>query len=353
MNAESTAAKTACVSDGIWVKMSPSKAIRRESIFASCDRPREVTKSETDRRSAPARREIIPFWTRRSHSVVVVEGVTPKDRARSAGRWPARDEINASARYCWIDNSPSSTTSEFAAIATKMRLSRRRSSPNWSGRFCCVFVEPLAGGRTGSTVHTVTRTIAFLKLFEYPNSLMIKTMGRRKACRTHLLPRCFVSSRQRGPLNPVGDPNGSARSWSAALIVGLAGLGVGAYTLATMPAKTSGPRGPVGPQGLTGPQGPQGVAGPKGVAGQPGTIANTSIVAATALTSAANPAVGTVLVAKTSCPFGLLLLSGGAEVSAPGVQADRNVGLRSSFPLNKSHWQTVAIVTGPLGPESQ
>ena len=132
----------------------------------------------------------------------------------------------------------------------------------------------------------------------------------------------------------------------SALVVGMAGLGVGAYAVATVPAKTSGPRGATG---ATGPQGRQGVAGPKGDAGPAGTIADTSIVAASALTSPSNPAVGTVLVAKTSCPFGLVLLSGGAEVSAPGVQADRNVELRSSFPLNKSHWQTVAIVTGPLG----
>ena len=140
-----------------------------------------------------------------------------------------------------------------------------------------------------------------------------------------------------------------------ALVVGLAGLGVGAYALATIPAKTSGPQGPqgpqgpAGPQGATGAQGAQGVAGTKGPAGPAGTIADTSIVAAAALKSPPNPAVGAVLVAKTTCPVGRVLLSGGAEVSAPGVQADRNVQLRSSFPLNKTEWQTVAIVTGPLG----
>ncbi|HVA07729.1 MAG TPA: hypothetical protein VNG12_13405 [Acidimicrobiales bacterium] len=160
------------------------------------------------------------------------------------------------------------------------------------------------------------------------------------------------------PSRPWDDQ--SPRKWVAplvigALVVGLAGLGVGAYALATMPAKTSGPQGPAGPKGATGAQGPQGVAGAKGdagaagAAGPAGTIADTSIVAATALVSAPNPAVGTVLVAKTACPAGHVLLSGGAQVSAPGVQADRNVELRSSFPLNKTHWQTVAIVTGPLG----
>lgn len=52
-----------------------------------------------------------------------------------------------------------------------------------------------------------------------------------------------------------------------ALVVGLAGLGVGAYALATIPASVSGPRGPQGVWGPQGPAGPQGIAGPKGPAG--------------------------------------------------------------------------------------
>lgn len=138
----------------------------------------------------------------------------------------------------------------------------------------------------------------------------------------------------------------------AALVVGLAGLGVGAYAVATTPAKTSGPQGPVGQTGAIGPQGQQGVPGAKGAAGPAGpagALAATSIVASTALKSGPDPAVGTVLVAKTSCPVGKILLSGGAQVSAPGVQADRNVELRSSFPFSTTQWQTVSIVTGSLG----
>ena len=138
----------------------------------------------------------------------------------------------------------------------------------------------------------------------------------------------------------------------AALVVGLAGLGAGAYAVATMPAKTSGPQGPAGVRGTMGPQGPQGVpgaTGQRGPVGPAGTIATTSIVSSTALTSAADPAVGTVLVARTSCPAGKVLLSGGAQVYAPGAQADRNVVLRSSFPVSATKWQTVALVTGPLG----
>lgn len=136
------------------------------------------------------------------------------------------------------------------------------------------------------------------------------------------------------------------------LVIGAAGLGVGAYAVATTPAKTSGPQGPTGASGGAGPRGPQGiqgVAGPTGPAGAPGTIAATSIFSSTSIKSAPDPAVGTVLVAKTSCPAGKILLNGGAQVNAPGVEADRNVTLRSSFPINSTKWQTVAIVTGPLG----
>jgi hypothetical protein len=135
----------------------------------------------------------------------------------------------------------------------------------------------------------------------------------------------------------------------AALIVGLAGVGVGAYAVATTPAKTSGPQGAVGPRGATGPQGPQGVAGQPGVAGPAGTVAAVSIVQGIALKTTPNPDVGTTLAAKTSCPAGQVLLDGGAQVSAPGVLADRNVDLRSSYPYSATQWQTVAITTGPLG----
>lgn len=135
----------------------------------------------------------------------------------------------------------------------------------------------------------------------------------------------------------------------AALLIGLAGVGVGAYAIAATPASVSGPQGPTGQTGPAGPQGQQGVPGTKGPAGPAGAIAATSIVASTALKSAPNPAVGTVLTAKTGCPTGKILLSGGAQVFAPGVQADRNVELRSSFPVSTTQWQTVAIVTGQLG----
>jgi hypothetical protein len=67
------------------------------------------------------------------------------------------------------------------------------------------------------------------------------------------------------------------------------------------------------------------------------------------LATGPNPATGTVLVAKTSCPAGSLLLTGSAQVTAPGVIADRNVQLRTSIPLSANVWETVAIVTAPLG----
>ena len=134
-----------------------------------------------------------------------------------------------------------------------------------------------------------------------------------------------------------------------AFVIGTAGLGVGAYAVATTPAKTSGPQGPTGAAGAEGPQGAKGDAGPAGPAGPAGTLAAASVLSGTALKSGPNPAVGTVLVAKTTCPAGKILLNGGAQVTAPGLQADRNVMLRSSFPVNSAKWQTVAIVTGPLG----
>jgi len=133
----------------------------------------------------------------------------------------------------------------------------------------------------------------------------------------------------------------------AALLLGAGGLGIGVYELVTTPAQTAGPQGPVGATGARGPQGVKGTAGPAGPAG---TVAATSIVSSTTVKSAPNPAVGSVLVAKTSCPAGTVLLNGGAQVTASGTEADRNVTLRSSFPIDTTKWQTVAMVTGPLGP---
>lgn len=129
----------------------------------------------------------------------------------------------------------------------------------------------------------------------------------------------------------------------AALLCGLAGIGLGAYALATRPGQVSGP---TGPQGARGPQGPQ---GPQGKQGTSGTIAATSITRGATKTSAPNPQPGTVLEATTSCANGQILVGGGAQVSAPGVTADRNVALRSSFPVNTTTWETVALVTGSLG----
>ena len=157
---------------------------------------------------------------------------------------------------------------------------------------------------------------------------------------------------------PVTPPSAAKqRGWIAAvaLVVGLAGLGVGAYAVATIPGKTTGPTGATGPIGATGATGSPGVQGPAGAkgdvgpAGPAGTIATTSVFHGTTLVSGPDPQVGFVLVAKTECPTGQILLTGGAQVSAPGVIPDRNVRLGASFPLNKKTWQTVSIVTAPLG----
>jgi hypothetical protein len=149
---------------------------------------------------------------------------------------------------------------------------------------------------------------------------------------------------------PIGQPPDRrfAPAWTtgvviAALVFGLAGIGIGIYAVATRPAQVSGP---TGPQGAQGPQGPQ---GPQGKQGQSGTLGTTNIVRGTSKTSTPDPQPGTVLEATTSCPSGQILVGGGAQVSAPGVSADRNVTLRSSFPVNTTSWQTVALVTGSLG----
>ena len=162
----------------------------------------------------------------------------------------------------------------------------------------------------------------------------------------------YSSTIDPAPVKPP--PAGKERGWVVlvALIVGLAGLGVGAYAVATMPGKTSGPTGATGatgPQGSNGAAGPAGAKGDVGPAGPAGTIAATSIFHGTTLVSGPDPQVGAVLVAKSECPSGQILLTGGALVSAPGVVADRNVDLRVSMPLTTKIWQTVAIVTGPLG----
>jgi hypothetical protein len=125
-----------------------------------------------------------------------------------------------------------------------------------------------------------------------------------------------------------------------ALLLGLAGVGLGAYALAKQPSKVA------GPTGAQGAQGPRGLQGKPGAAG---TVAASTIVRGSSQSTSPDPPAGTVLDAKTSCPAGKILLSGGAQVSAPGVTADRNVTLRSSFPDNETTWETVALVTGPLG----
>jgi hypothetical protein len=148
---------------------------------------------------------------------------------------------------------------------------------------------------------------------------------------------------------PTASPNRGMKVWlAAAMAVGLAGLGVGIYALANGPVK-QGETGPPGVAGATGPRGLMGPVGPEGPQGVAGSLAGTKIVNGTAVVSAPNPPKGTVAVAKTTCPVGELLLSGGAQVSAQSVEGNRNVSLRESFPLNTTTWQTVAITNGPLG----
>ena len=130
-----------------------------------------------------------------------------------------------------------------------------------------------------------------------------------------------------------------------ALVIGIAGLGVGVWALAS--ARKAGPPGPQGVTGPAGPTGPQGPAGTAGAAGTPGAIKVTEVVSSTALSTAPNPPVGTGLEATTSCPAGTVLFGGGADVTVAGV-SDPHVALRSSYPQTVTAWRTVGVVTKPL-----
>ncbi len=113
----------------------------------------------------------------------------------------------------------------------------------------------------------------------------------------------------------------------AAIVLGLAGVGLGAAALVTMPAKTSGPPGPTGATGATGPAGPAGpvgATGHAGPAGSPGPRGPQGNVSATTVTyttpplaTPPNAPLGTVLVATTECPAGKIMLSGRAGRSGP------------------------------------
>ena len=172
---------------------------------------------------------------------------------------------------------------------------------------------------------------------------------------------------QNGPATVSEDPVRPRRS--GPLVVGLivvaaislAAVGVAAWAVQSVPTAVKGPvgaTGPAGPQGLQGLQGPAGApgavgktgaAGKAGPAGPAGTITASAPLEAKPLVSAPNPAVGTVLVATTSCFPTEVLLSGGGQAYASNTSADRNVVVRSSFPLNAHSWRTVAMVTAPLG----
>ena len=171
----------------------------------------------------------------------------------------------------------------------------------------------------------------------------------------------------------------------AAIALALAALAVGVIALTSTPGAVAGPQGPTGLQGATGAEGPQGVSGPTGApgpqgatgspgpagtkgatgltgpagaqgvpgpAGASGTIVASTVVSGATVLSAANPPVGTIVVATASCPAGVISLGGGAQVSATGF-GSKNVTLRSSFPAGANGWRAVASVIGPLGAGEQ
>lgn len=147
----------------------------------------------------------------------------------------------------------------------------------------------------------------------------------------------------------------------AGLAFGLAGVGVASAAMIQAPTKVVGPTGPRGATGATGPQGPTGAKGatgatgargPRGAtgpAGPAGTLLGATVVKPAAKSTAPDPNRGAVLADRLTCPAGTVLMGGGAEVSANGIVADRNVELRTSFPINSTTWQVVAMTTAQLG----
>ncbi len=122
------------------------------------------------------------------------------------------------------------------------------------------------------------------------------------------------------------------------------------------PQGATGSPGPPGPQGATGltgkqgapgPAGAQGAPGPTGPSGASGTIVASAATSGATVVSAADPAVGTTVIATASCPQGEIVLGGGAQVSATGFDG-KNVTLRSSFPAGSNGWRAVGSVIGPL-----
>jgi collagen type VII alpha len=144
---------------------------------------------------------------------------------------------------------------------------------------------------------------------------------------------------------------------TGAVVLGFAGTGIAAASLAKTPTRVVGPTGPkgatgapgaVGPKGATGAPGAVGPKGATGAPGRPGTIAATKTITATPVKSVTDPTAGTVIFAETSCPSGSILIGGGGLVSAKGVFADRGVELRTSYPLNSTTWYTAAETTATL-----
>jgi len=161
-----------------------------------------------------------------------------------------------------------------------------------------------------------------------------------------------------GPQGPAGQrgPRGQRGATGLTGATGATGaMGVRGLTGATGKTGPQGAAGPAGPRGQTGPRGATGLTGatgatgPQGAQGPAGTIAAGTLVKPAPVVSAPDPAVGTTVVAQTTCPTGKVLLSGGATVttSSPGTKGA--VVLQESYPKTNAIWVTVGEVTAPLG----
>jgi Collagen triple helix repeat (20 copies) len=165
----------------------------------------------------------------------------------------------------------------------------------------------------------------------------------------------LIVAGQTGPQGPPGPqgvagvqgPQGVQGSPGAQGAAGAIGL-----TGAAGPAGPRGATGQTGKQGPPGPAGPAGARGTQGPAGQIGTVVASTPVSGPAVLSVIDPPAGTALTASASCPVGQILLGGGAQITGSAA-VEKNVVLRSSYPMSSNVWRTVAVVMAPLGISDQ
>ena len=117
------------------------------------------------------------------------------------------------------------------------------------------------------------------------------------------------------------------------------------------PVGPPGPAGPTGSQGPPGPTGPAGAQGPAGPAGPPGPAGPTSSQVVLGSTAVSEPGANenTHVQARTSCPPGTVLLSGGGAAGTErGLDSFIAVVQSGPSPFEPGTWLYTAVVTKNL-----